>query len=647
MKRRKFTQTLCIFYLVPHIFVQASENSSLESVIEKISVVSTTRINPLNDVLTVDNTLIFPEQTLTNNRTVGDVITQTAGIELNGQGGLFQSYNVRGFSRDRIKTEVNGIPIITDRRAGNSASFIPTALINSVYVQKGPSSSLYGSGAMGGVVSLSTLGDNNLLSTSIQSNAYEITAQYTNEYINAGAVYRKANNAISPEGITLNSKYQQAAFTLSGDYLWKDIQINASTIFSDGHDIGKSSITYPDALISFYPKDSHWLSQIQLADDSTWKLQFFQHQQAWYSDVARINQADFQRQNLTEYSSNTYGLHATYALHDTKFGVDWNTRQKINIGEQEFDENNTLQWRKTLVLAKEKNVGIYVNHMWLFKQLKINAGARFDYVSLAPELESLNETSRIMVTQHKIDKQAFSASLNGMFQLTHSTQLNAEIASSFRFPTVSELLFSGETPRGTTLGNAALAAEESVGYQLSVSHRFSAELQISLSTYLYDIDNYIERFSIDSTTRTYKNTDNVTIKGVEVTTSWQPNDQFNTSIGLQWQQGKNGYNQTVDDGLPSAIKWAAVWSPEFKPLSGASLNSALTYRVNRGRAGPSETLLSKALLWNLALHYKLLKRVELSLSVINVLNENYKASADEDASFQPERMGSIQLKWFY
>jgi iron complex outermembrane receptor protein len=231
--------------------------------------------------------------------------------------------------------------------------------------------------------------------------------------------------------------------------------------------------------------------------------------------------------------------------------------------------------------------------------------------------------------------------------LNDSTNIEAEIASSFRFPTVSELLFSGETPRGTTIGNAELEPEESIGYQLSLSHNFSSTLTSSLSAYLYNINNYIERVTRADESRTFKNTDSVQIKGIEFTTNWQPNEQFNTSIGLQWQQGKNTLNQTVDDSLPAAIKWAFQWDPPHKTLAKFSINNSINYRLSKNNAGPSEVYLTNALLWNTSFSYEWSQRIRMSFSVNNVLNENYKATADEDASFQPERTAGLQLKWFY
>ena len=111
--------------------------------------------NGFGDSLAVAH--IGAEDPVSPGRTVADWIASLPGVTLNGQGGLLQGYSVRGFSRWRIRTEVVGVPIITDRRAGNSVSFLPPDLLAGTTVQRGPGSSLYGSGAMGAVISLQSI----------------------------------------------------------------------------------------------------------------------------------------------------------------------------------------------------------------------------------------------------------------------------------------------------------------------------------------------------------------------------------------------------------------------------------------------------------------------------------------------------------
>jgi len=632
--------------------VEKISHSDIRS-IETLSVYGSSRISSLDSVFTSDNVLVFPEQTVGLSRTVGDIIAQTAGVELNGQGGLLQSYNMRGFSRDRIKTEVNGIPIITDRRAGNSVSFIPAVLINNVFIQKGPSSTLYGSGAMGGVISLSTVKDENSLGFTLQPNDdhtgvanQQIQGQYSSAYVNIGGVYRQSDNDYSADNTLLNSQFEQAAFTASTNFMWRNLDVNASIIYSDGSNIGKSSSTFLLSRETIYPQDKHILSQIQLSDGNDWKLQFFQHKQDWQSDVTRLTQSTDEiiptRRNVTDYSSQTLGALATYAIDDTKLGIEWHTRNNIHISEQEFDANNQLVWQSQLVNANENNVGVYVNHFWTLNRLTLSIGARYDHISLKQ-----NSDNEQTVEDVSVKKDALSASISALYKVTDQTNINVEVASSFRFPTVSELLFSGETPRGNTQGNSELLSEKSRGYQLSLDHQFTSSVTGKINTYLYNVEDYIERITLDSGSQSYRNTDYVKIKGVELLASWQLSPQFNSSLSLQWQQGKNKKNETVDDGLPAAVKWSWQWEPNIMNMSDIILTNNMVYRFQKNQFGPSEIALEKTLLWNSSLQYTLSAQSQIKLSIVNIMNENYKASSDEDAPFQPKRSWNIAFTWFY
>jgi len=177
--------------------------------IERIQIRHSRSAITLDKNLTSDNSYILASDYSRGQNTVADIIQQTAGISLNGQGGLFQSYNIRGFSRARIKTEVNGIPIISDRRAGNAISFLPAALINGVDIKKGPSSTLYGSDAIGGVVSISTINFNDALISlefKPQEDAVQFLANLANDNLTATFLQRKANNSQSVKADINGSK---------------------------------------------------------------------------------------------------------------------------------------------------------------------------------------------------------------------------------------------------------------------------------------------------------------------------------------------------------------------------------------------------------------------------------------------------------
>ena len=606
---------------------QSEENST-----ETITISYNKLIKSLNDSRTSDDVMIYPEQVASAPHTVGDIIAQSTGVTLNGQGGLFQSYNIRGFSRARIKTEVDGIPIITDRRAGNSASFIPTELISSVTIQKGPQSTLYGSGAMGGVVSISTqtLAQSALgVTLQPQDNAQHIWARFNGDAVNASIIHRQADNAKSASDDStpsnkLNSQYQQKAATISTEITWKSIDIFASAIVSQGDDIGKSSRTYPNERISNYPQDDHLLSQIEFSSSGHWQLKLYQHQQHWQTNILRLDdQQEISRRNLTDYQSNTYGA---WLVNNTTIGVEWFGRHNITIDESEFTASNALAWEKSLVNADENTYSAYALHDWTIDKLTIAAGARYDKIRLAQQ----------QIT--KSDK-FLSLSTDFFYQISTDSSASLQIANAFRFPSVSELFFSGETPRGNTQGNPELTPEQSIGLQLSFNHHFSDNFSTTLNAYHYKIDDYIERYTLDNT-RYYRNSPSVTIKGFELINHWAINQQWQTSIGLQWQQARDVNNNTVDDGIPKALKWSLNWQNEQ-----FTIRQQLTYQFKDSDIGPSEQVQASEIIWQVTGDYQVNDHVTLTLSILNVTDNRYKASSDEDAAFQPERTVNISGLW--
>ena len=53
--------------------------------------------------------------------------------------------------------------------------------------------------------------------------------------------------------------------------------------------------------------------------------------------------------------------------------------------------------------------------------------------------------------------------------------------------------------------------------------------------------------------RRYRNNQQVTIKGLEITSHWQISQQWQSTFGFQWQQGQDDDNNIVDDGIPKAL----------------------------------------------------------------------------------------------
>jgi outer membrane receptor protein involved in Fe transport len=572
----------------------------------------------------------FDEQ-VSLNRTVGDWIEQLPGVTLNGQGGLFQAYSIRGFSRWRIRTEVNGVPIITDRRAGNSASFVPPDLITQVVVQKSASSTLYGSGAMGGVVSLDTRPANGL---SVKAEGANNTEQFSltalsgrADGLSAGISVRRAGNADDANGDSLNTGFEQLAGLLAGDAHLGEFSLNYSWISSLGRDIGKSNSLHPERRVSSYPQDRHSMGQLELRSRGAWFLRAYHHYQDWEADVERVGE----RRNLTRYKSHTVGglFQASTALlsGDGSVGLEWVGRRGVSINDKEFGPDGLLLVQQQLVDGDEDTLAVFADQQWVFGVLTMSGGLRYDHIEQSSDGRDDSDGQ-------------WSASAAVDYALGSSWSARAELGSGYRFPGLSEHYFSGTTPRGEVLGNPELEAETRRSAEFSLGFTPpTAALRGELSVYYSDLQDYIERYSISPELISYRSLDGASIQGLELDVSVQTG-QLNHRLSYQWQEGEDDQGNTLADLNPAGLRYFLSWEGERQ-----GLYSDLSFRPSRDEFGADERPLDSALIWNARFTQRVAGNWRAELFFSNILDEAYRSTADDVAPFQPGRTVGLRLEW--
>ncbi len=84
--------------------------------------------------------VLRPEEAAAPPGRLTELVAELPGVAENGQGGIFQTYSIRGVARQRVLTLISGMRVVGERRAGVSASFLDPGLIGKVDVLRGPSS---------------------------------------------------------------------------------------------------------------------------------------------------------------------------------------------------------------------------------------------------------------------------------------------------------------------------------------------------------------------------------------------------------------------------------------------------------------------------------------------------------------------------
>jgi len=604
----------------------ANEKAPLEEV-----VVSASR-NLLDQTLS-DSTTTYrlnPQQMVGVRQSIADVLIQAPGVSYNGQGGLFQSYSLRGFSRWRIRTEVNGVPLLIDRPAGSSASFIPSALLEQITISQGPGSTLYGSDAMGGVVSLSTVKQGTpSYRLQWQDNDGQLMLSASgsiNSAISGGLALRRANNATDANDNPLNSGFEQVALSLHGQTQWQNLTLSASWLPVRGRNIGKSTSSFPDSVEALYPQDDHSITTVELRHDNRWLARLYHHRQDWASITKTSNEGS----NRTDFDANTVGAllyHTTpFSVGEGRAGIEWLSRRNVEISTTALNVEETLDSLESSLRGSQDGVGLFIDHVWTYRDLALELGARYDHIE-----QTGSSTS--------IDDGAWSATLALSWRASDSWRLSGAAGTGFRFPTLTERFSEIVTPRGTVLGNPSLKSESNKSLEVRADYSVD-QYQLSIAGYYNWLDDYIERVVLEPGIRSYENTDQASIWGYELTLQGRISAGFSHRLQYQYQRGTADGGEWLSDLSPASWRYGMQWaSPTFE------FQTELVYRPSRDLSGPGEQPLDSAIWLDSQLSFNWLKHAKLTFFINNLFNETYRGSADEQAPFQPGRTFGLGIQW--
>ncbi len=141
--------------------VAAFVSSSIQAQTAELSptVVTATRTESRADAVLSDMTVITREEIESGTgRTLAELISRVAGIQMTGNGGLGKNSGIfiRGTGSTHVLLLVDGVRVGSATAGQANFDNIPLESIERIEVLKGPASALYGSDAVGGVIQIFT-----------------------------------------------------------------------------------------------------------------------------------------------------------------------------------------------------------------------------------------------------------------------------------------------------------------------------------------------------------------------------------------------------------------------------------------------------------------------------------------------------------
>jgi hemoglobin/transferrin/lactoferrin receptor protein len=200
MKIKNMNQLLKLSALtlgITPVFSAAAEEETFE--LEKVTVTANRTAKQLDELTNKASVITTEDIEQYSHRNIKDMVRYEPGVVVSGQGRFgLNGFNIRGIGGDRVLTLIDGAPLADEFSFGPNLSarrnYIDVDALKAVEIVRGPASSLYGSNAIGGLVTFMTkdpadyfIGDDDRHHFSLKSGLDSVDSSFDNTFTYATA----------------------------------------------------------------------------------------------------------------------------------------------------------------------------------------------------------------------------------------------------------------------------------------------------------------------------------------------------------------------------------------------------------------------------------------------------------------------------
>ena len=266
----------------------------------------------------------------------GSLFRGKPGLAVHSDGAWGQNPVLRGMKKESTVLMIDGVRVNSAQPQGSLASFLDLGLLERAEVVKGPSSVLYGSGAMGGVVNLITP-EARFTEQAQQGGRFGLSASSVDEGFNGavllrdsssdhalvlGAAGRKVNDYDSPSGTEEHTGYSSDSLLLKyKQRLSDDVNVSLNIQRHTDRDVWYpgSTRSAPSALIGqttiHSPEQRRELYQLGLENrlgEGTLNTEVYR--QEVYREIRAYSSTLDRNQVRNDVSFITHGLRTAYLV---------------------------------------------------------------------------------------------------------------------------------------------------------------------------------------------------------------------------------------------------------------------------------------------------------------------------------------------
>lgn len=530
---------------------------------------------------------------------IGDVLATVPGVAGVGSASFFgQGFNIRGFGSSGTAASESGIVQLIDGEEKYFESyrqgslFVEPDFLKRVEVLRGPSAAtLYGSGALGGVISMETIDADDLIApgrtsggrvklgyasnpdTALASVAWGWRPTEDFEALAAFA-YRKLGDTTDSDGDTIvraNSDAPNMLLKARKTFGEHYVELSYQHLEAKGDDQDFNQLE--GAQIGLFPGFSGWGVGDILTRDQVARLEW-----GWKPEDNRYIDATVSLSYTNTIKDVQQGSDPAEPIMDSLLGrrdyALWRLKAQntadlsgegyshfLTFGAETFrqDRSSTTP-SSSHPEGYTRSAAIFAWSEISWDRLTVNSGLRYERQRTEPK-------DSVTVVSDRVDGKAIEPQVAVMYRLNDAWSVFGSIAFVNRMPTVDEL-YDGFAGGAASPG---LKDEKGKNIEVGFSYRsrdvFTAgdEAAMKLTLFRNHIDDMIIRTNMPAPTPAYTNIDRAYLTGAELEANYLTGDwQFGAAVSLVDGEDQDG---TVLDTLPNdRVVLSATWQahPEWR-----------------------------------------------------------------------------------
>ena len=595
--------------------------------------------------------------------TLADIVKSEPGLYIARDGIWATSLNVRGLSEQRIVTLVDGNRVETATDIAAGLATIDVNDIERVEVIKGAASSLYGSGALGGVVNIITRdgaynqefyakGTASLSFQSVNSMHTENASLVLGDekwYVRLSGTIRDAANVNTPAGELENSQFSDNNLSLKASvkpFQNHELKLNLQRYRVNNAGIpggkafpGSAKATYTDAGRDMIGADYRILTNGEVVKELNFKY-FYQYIPREVELIPNPNTTITPSGYHTTHGGTFQARLKAFEGHSTVTGIDlWSrnlrTERYKDVYQPVKDSAGNLI-RTNHIFRAEIPIpetdftsgGLFIQDNFKpFERLSVNIGGRVDLIRIRNE-EAVDPwylivndvrndnpaNQRVTFEAGEVLNHSWSADLGLLYSFTNDLDGSLTLSRAFRSPSIEERFKYIDLGSIVSIGNPELEPEN--GYFADLGLKLWKEkLQASINLFANSMNNLIveepgeiEYTYIDQPNRVdtipaliYGNVDKALLYGYDLSFSYSPVGRLVLSASSSFVRGRDTRNDT---NLPLMPPLNGRLGLRYQSLQGYGIEAVCSMTADQSRIAEGEIATKGFAAYDLKFHTK-------------------------------------------